>query len=94
MRHVACLRDMDITRALNCILPESHPPEDVVEVAGGEEPLVLGVEHVEADLEHLDLVRLQTRHVLDLVKVDPLEGLLLLGRHGDFGGGGGSWSLA
>ena len=73
---------MNLKTALN-IVPEAHPPEDVVEVAGGEESLVLGVEHVEADLEHLDLVRLQTRHVFDLFKVDSLEGLLLLRRHGD-----------
>ena len=67
---------MNLKTAL--IVPEAHPPEDVVEVAGGEESLVLGVEHVEADLEHLDLVRLQTGHFLDLVKVDALERLLLL----------------
>ena len=63
---------LNLTTALN-IVPEAHPPQDVVEVDGREEALVLGVEHVEADLEHFDLVLLQTRDFFDLFKVDSRE---------------------
>ncbi len=43
--------------------------------------MVLDVEHVEADLEHLDLVILQRGDLVDGPKVDALERLLLLRRH-------------
>ena len=51
-------------------MPESHSSEDVIEVVGGEEVLLLDVEEVEAQLEHLDLVHLQRGRLGDLVKVD------------------------
>ena len=51
-------------------MPESHCSEDVIEVVGGEEVLLLDVEEVEAQLEHLDLVHLQRGRLSDLVKVD------------------------
>ena len=35
-------------------MPESHCSEDVIEVVRGEEVLLLDVEEVEAQLEHLD----------------------------------------
>ena len=50
--------------------PEAHRPEDVIEVVCGEEVLLLDVEEVEAQLEHLDLVHLQRRRLRYLLKVD------------------------
>ena len=64
---------------------EAHGAEDVVEVVGGEEVLLLDVEEVEAELEDLDLVLLEGGRLGDLVEVDVGELVLVggLGGHVD-----------
>lgn len=49
---------------------EAHGAKNVVEVVGTEELLLLGVEEVEADFEHLDLIHLERSGLLDFIEVD------------------------
>ena len=69
--YTSFLESLDYYLAEMCLsVPETHGSEDVIEVVGGEEVLLLDVEEVEAELEHLDLVHLERRRLCDLVEVD------------------------
>ena len=64
---------LSVSTVFACAVPESHCPQDVVEVVGREEVLLLDIEEVETELEDLDLVRLKSRGLRYLVKVDVRE---------------------
>jgi len=59
--------------------PEAHRAQDLVQIVGREELLLLRVEQIEAGLQALDLIGLEGRRLVNLFEIDAGIGIRLAG---------------